>query len=166
MQMENCCNKSKASTYGDATISQDAHVVQGDISNVSNDVHISGGLHLHFKPRLSELDIASTVVELQELSRKLLALGSRLQESQRSQDRKPLAHLDDLNKDLDPEDAAQLDNLCGELDRVLDRLMYHRAESTTIDHGEIETEVCYPNVDERPRRQRRANYVNSMFTAS
>lgn len=62
--------------YGDTVVDGNARVQLGDISNVSHDVNVQGGLHLHFHPRLGEIAEATTIIEFLQVCKDLVALDS------------------------------------------------------------------------------------------
>lgn len=115
----------KSKSFGDTTVEPGASAHLGD---VSNDLNIHGGLHLHFASPLETIALAGRVTELLDVSNKLLQLGSWLEEPTTESSHQDVTKLVALLKSLSsivsrlysPQDAAFNSTRASAQNKVID----------------------------------------------
>lgn len=63
-------------SYSNTVLRDNTHAVFGD---VSQDVHINGGLHLHFSTPLQAINVADSIAQFLHVGDQLLHIGRRLE---------------------------------------------------------------------------------------
>jgi len=110
-------------SYGNVTVGSGASAVLGD---VSKDVNIHGGLHLHYPSPLEAIAVAGKVTEFLDVSDKLLRLGCWLEE--------PSTVPTD-------EDAKRLLDLLTNLSYSISQLGFTQDGGSNSETGPVQTQV-------------------------